>query len=299
MNNSINCTFKIRKNNIRIKKDVPSNYGYTLNDLNRICVYSHVYNNENKPFYIGQGSIQRAFNFTNRNKSWHNKAIDVSKVKVNILHIDISIEESIKIETELIKQYGRLDDNTGCLVNGNDGDTSIGQKGELNYFFNKHFYKEQNSNYGNKYNKNPNSIPVIQIDILGNIVKEWSSATEASEIGGFHAGCIAKCCNKERRLHKMYQWIYKSDYSKLQDYRYKPGYTSSRIYICYNIYGNYVKTYYNNNELITDGFKPKNVNQVAHGQKHTHLGYIFKDFFNMNNIDKKRLIDDGCINIRD
>ena len=76
-------------------KDVPSKYNYSTSDLNRICVYSHTYENEDKPFYIGQGRLSRAFNFLNRDKSWKNKVQDLSKVKVNILYIDISIEESI------------------------------------------------------------------------------------------------------------------------------------------------------------------------------------------------------------
>lgn len=40
----------------------------------------------------------------------------------------------------------------------------------------------------------------MQIDILGNIVREWSSATEASEKGNFHAGPIAACCKGKRHI---------------------------------------------------------------------------------------------------
>ena len=106
------------------KVEIPSKYGYKTSDLQRICVYSHTYDNEDKPFYIGQGRLSRAFNFLNRDKSWKNKVQDISKVKVTILNIDISIEESVKIERELIAKFGRIDIGTGCLVNGNDGDTA-------------------------------------------------------------------------------------------------------------------------------------------------------------------------------
>lgn len=272
-------------------KEVPSNYGYSVSDLNRICVYSHVYDNEDKPFYIGQGRLSRAFNFLNRDKAWKNKVKDVRKVKVDIIKIDISIEESIKIEKQLIKQYGRIDNNTGCLVNGNDGDTAIGQKGENNYFYNKHLYKEENGNYGNKYDKNPLSIPIIQIDIFGNIVKRWASATEAEEIGGFSSGCISGCCLGKRHIHKGYQWIFEKDYNSSKDYELKPHKTLKAIIIKTDIYGNYVKTYYNNEELINDGYIPKNVQQVTSGHKKSHRGYKFVNFIKLSKEDKLKYID--------
>ena len=61
------------------KTEIPSKYGYTTADLNRICVYSHVYDNEENPFYIGQGRLSRAFNFTNRDNAWKSKVIDINK----------------------------------------------------------------------------------------------------------------------------------------------------------------------------------------------------------------------------
>ena len=161
------------------KGEVPSKYGYNTTDLQRICVYAHYYDNETNPFYIGQGRLSRAFNFLNRDNAWKAKVKDISKVHVTILYIDITIAKSIELEKELIAKYGRIDNCTGCLVNGNNGDTAIGQKGNLNYFYDKHLYGKDNGNYRNKYSKNPLSIPVVQIDILGHVVKHWQSAKEA------------------------------------------------------------------------------------------------------------------------
>lgn len=283
----------------KLNKETPSKYGYSTSDLKRICVYSHTYDDETNPFYIGQGRLSRAFNFLSRDKSWKNKVKDESKVKVNILYIDISIEESINLEKELIAKYGRIDNNTGCLVNGNDGDTAIGVKGSSNFFYNKHLYGKDNVNFGNKYSSNSLSIPIIQIDILGNIVKHWASATEASEKGDFDAGCIAACCLNKRYLHKSYQWIYEKDYNNTKDYSYIPGKTSPRIYLCLDIYGNYIKTYYNNDELISDGFNPKMVNKVSNGINKSHKNYKFVDFFYLSKSDKTEAINKGYINIRD
>lgn len=282
-----------------IKKETPAKYGYTTIDLNRICVYSHTYENEDKPFYIGQGRLSRAFNFLNRDKSWKTKVQDETKVKVNILYIDISIEESITLEKKLIAKYGRIDNNTGCLVNGNDGDTAIGCKGSSNFFYDKHLYDKDNGNFGNKYSLNSLSIPIIQIDILGNIVKHWASATEAEEKGNFNASCIGNCCLGKRYLHKSYQWIFEKDYDCSKKYIYIPGKTCPRIYICLNLYGDYIKTYYNNDELISDGFNPKMVNKVANGINKSHKNYVFIDFFKMSDKDKQKCIDNNLIEICD
>lgn len=280
-------------------KDVPTNHGYTTNDLKRICVYSHIYDNESNPFYIGQGRLCRAFDFNQRDNAWKLKVKDISKVKVNILNIDIIIEESISIEKELIAKYGRIDNNTGCLVNGNDGGTAIGCLGSLNYFYDKHLYGKDNGNYGNKYKSNPLSIPIIQLDILGNVIKHWSSAIEAEEQGGFISQCISACCLKKRKLHKSYQWIFEKDYDNDNNYELIPSKTTPRIYLCLDVYGNYIKTYYNNDELISDGFIPKCVNKVANGTNKSHKNYVFIDFYKMSKEDKQKAIDNNCIQICD
>ena len=43
------------------EKDVPINHGYHTEDYNRHVVYEHYYNNEELPFYVGEGTLGRAF----------------------------------------------------------------------------------------------------------------------------------------------------------------------------------------------------------------------------------------------
>lgn len=79
-------SFKFRTSKtVNFATDVPSKHGFHLNDLNRICVYLHYYDNEINPFYVGQGSINRAFSFSRRNKLWKEKVIDITKVFLNFL----------------------------------------------------------------------------------------------------------------------------------------------------------------------------------------------------------------------
>ena len=52
--------------------------------------------------------------------------------------------------------------------------------------------------------------PVLQYDKEGNLVKEWSSATQCRE-NGFNDCHISECCNGQRKTHKGYIWKYKKD----------------------------------------------------------------------------------------
>lgn len=274
-----------------LKKQIPSEKGYHFDDLKRICVYAHFYDKEELPFYIGQGTISRAFNFSKdvRNKSWKEKVKDISKINVEILYIDISIEDSIKLEKELINKYGKLIDGTGCLTNENDGGKNA-QIGKDNYFYGKSCLGENNGNYGNKYEQNPISKSILQIDIFGNIVKEWASAKEAEEKGGFCSSPISACCYKKRHIHKGYQWIFKSDYDKNKNYEYTPGQTNNRIYIAFpkdSIFDmSKVIVIYNKQQAEDLGFSMRNINQVAHGDKKSHKGFIFRDYFKLPKEEK-------------
>lgn len=295
-----NLIFKFKS--VKKKKQTPKDLGYSFEDLNRICVYLHYYEDETLPFYVGQGSISRAFVFTRslRNKSWNNKVKDFSKVSIKIHSIDIDIEESINIEKELIKKYGRLDLNTGCLTNENDGGNNS-QLGKDNYFYGKQLTGDKNGNYGNKYRLNSLSKPVLQIDIFGNIVKEWASAAEAEEKGGFHAGPISACCYKKRHIHKNYQWIFKEDYIKDYNYEYVPGLTNSAIYLAcpiqYDWLPNRIIVIYNKTQANNRGFSMKNIQQVCNGHKKSHKGFKFKNFFKLPK--KERLLYKDLIKIND
>lgn len=279
------------KNKNAIKNEIPSKYGYTISDLHRICVYLHFYDDEINPFYVGQGTLNRAFIFTRtcRNKSWNNKVKDINKIKVQILYIDISEEESVCIEKELISKYGRLDLNTGCLTNENDGGKNS-QIGEDNYFYGMQLSGDKNGNYGNKYELNKLSKPILQIDIYGDIIKEWASAAQAEELGGYNAGPISACCYGKRHIHKNYQWIFKEDFDKNKNYEYIPGKTNSAIYLACPINLNWIPNnviiIYNKKQAESRGFSIKNIQQVCNGNKNSHKGFKFKNFFKLNKEEK-------------
>ena len=60
------------------------------------------------------------------------------------------------------------------------------------------------------------AIPIIQLTLDGEFVKEWESATKTKE-GNFIQANVNKCCKGERKSHKGYKWMYKTEYIKLKE----------------------------------------------------------------------------------
>ena len=226
-------------------------------------------------FYVGQGKGDRYKHIYDKSSEWqkvyNNNKCEVLKVKDNLTR-----EESLILEAELILKYGRKDKGLGLLVNQNDGGHS--SKGEDNYFYNKKLFKENNGNYNNKYNKNTLSKPIYMLDLKGNIIKSFASATEAEEIDGYTATCISSCCNKKRKLHKDFQFIFQEDYTEPINHIHIPAKTAIKPVIAlykkegiYNIY----KYYHQLKDVVSDGFSKSSVEKKLNFYDKLHKGYYF------------------------
>lgn len=87
-------------------------------------VYIHINPTTGKPFYIGKGKGNRAYSPKGRNKFWHNVVAKHGK-EVQIIKEGLSEQDAHKIETELIRLYGRRDNGTGELVNLTNGGEGV------------------------------------------------------------------------------------------------------------------------------------------------------------------------------
>ncbi len=93
--------------------------------MNSFYVYAHIRPDKNQVFYIGKGCRKRAYARDNRSTIW--KSIvrkNNNQFLVQMLHTELSEQEALSKEIELISTYGRICDNTGCLSNltlGGDG----------------------------------------------------------------------------------------------------------------------------------------------------------------------------------
>lgn len=173
-------------------KDVPIKYGYHLEDYNRHVVYEHYYDNEELPFYVGEGTLQRAFVLCgNRRTSYYNeKAKDINLIKVKIVAIDVSNEEALEIETNLINKYGKISEG-GSLVNMD--------------------YKRGGGRRESIEKK------VYQFDKNGNFIKCYNSITEAEKDTNIKL-CNISLCAKGHPNHKTaggFVWRFSNNFELL------------------------------------------------------------------------------------
>lgn len=119
-------------------------------------VYRHIRLDKNEPFYIGIGKTEkRAYSKHSRNRYW-NHITKNTEYKVQVLFNDLSWEQAIEKEIELIQTYGRKDLGLGTLVNLTDGG-----EGLRNYkltesqlqFLRETFLGEGNPMFGKKHSE--------------------------------------------------------------------------------------------------------------------------------------------------
>jgi hypothetical protein len=93
-------------------------------------VYFHRRKDTNEVFYVGIGkNKRRATDKSNRNEWWHN-VVNKHGYVVEIVHTELTEEQSKLYETKYINQFGRKDLGLGELVNLTDGG-----EGRKNYQF--------------------------------------------------------------------------------------------------------------------------------------------------------------------
>ena len=154
-------------------------------------VYTYTRLDKNEVFYVGIGSdskYKRAKNLSLRT-DYFKKIINKSKYKLDIVFDDLSWEEACLKEIELIALYGRKDLGKGSLINFTDG--GEGRKGSQNKI-----------------------TPVYQIDLQGNIIKEWVNIETICKELNIHRQSLYAVLNKKVWTCRDFIWVYKEKYNK-------------------------------------------------------------------------------------
>ena len=73
-------------------------------------------------------------------------------------------------------------------------------------------YKSMLGKFGKDH---PNSKPIIQLDINGAFIKEWSCAAEVQRELGYKKGFVGDCCKDKYRTAYGYKWGYVEDYERI------------------------------------------------------------------------------------
>ena len=87
---------------------------------------------------------------------------------------------------------------------------------------------------------------------------------------------IGICATKEDAQDLILAIVEEKEYNKEKDYTVKQSINDKKKIDCFDLDGNYLRTYNSINETKSDGFSPKNVQSVCKGRKKTHLKHVFK-----------------------
>ena len=146
---------------------------------NKLCVYMHINRENNKPFYVGIGSIKRPYDKAGRSDFWR-RYTKKHEYYVQVLHTDLTLEQACVKEIEYIRVFGRRDRGLGALVNLCDGGVGTSGAGK----------------------------PLIQYTMDGTYVKTWATLSEAVEATGIEQGNISRVCSGIRKQAGGYKWRY-------------------------------------------------------------------------------------------
>lgn len=174
------------------------------------CVYIHT-NKINNKVYIGITCRKpkdrwgkNGYNYTQKEQPVMYNAIKKYGWN-NFEHIifanDLTFQDACMMEVGLIALYKANVHRWGSKAEGyNETDGGEGSNG----------YKltEEHKKYISKIQ----SIPVVQLDLEGNFISEYSSMSEAAKKIGCHVSCIGDCCNKKISTSHGYIWVLKEKY---------------------------------------------------------------------------------------
>lgn len=135
-------------------------------------------------------------------------------------------------------------------------------------------------------------IPIFQIDMFGNIIKEWSGAREASKKLDIKQNCIWACCHHERLTYKGFIWILKSEINDFNVDNYVNINTQSRIIVQTDNDYNIIKVWDSAHQAQVIGkFDCSRVLKYCKGKIKTCYGYkwFYKDDYEsiIGNLSKR------------
>jgi predicted GIY-YIG superfamily endonuclease len=199
--------------------------------INIHCLYFHLNPQTNNVFYIGIGTLKRAYNFKDRNNHYKGYIKKYGTPIVKIVQENLTLEEASKLEKQLILEYGRIGyEENGILVNKSLGGeyTHYGVKHSLEtrIKISKHTkgktkihplsrnlkikeWRKNNIELNNKISEGRKK-SILQYDKQGNLIKEWNSIQDAQNYYSKVGDGIGACCRKKQKTAYEYIWKYKN-----------------------------------------------------------------------------------------
>lgn len=182
--------------------------------MNNCYVYIHYTKDTLIPFYVGKGTYYSITNKykrstdTNRNLHWKN-IVNKHGYITKIVDDNISEDQAFELEIFLIQEIGRKDLNLGTLCNWTNG----GEGG------NGIVVSEKRKNIA----KDIFSKPITQYSKSGEIIQNFKSIKDASEVLNIQYSTIGRCCRGERPTSGGFVFRFKGeDFTKFKNIRKRP-----------------------------------------------------------------------------
>ena len=158
-------------------------------------------------------------------------------IKHEVLFENLSELKAKSLEIDLIRHYKNLgisynitdggDGHLGCSWTPSEDTKKLWSKQRLGRALSENWKNKiskslkgriipkETCEKGAKRAKEVCSIPVVQLTIEGELVKEWASIREASSTLGISSPRdIIRCCRGERKTRLGFSWKYKEDYNE-------------------------------------------------------------------------------------
>jgi len=198
---------------------------------NNFIVYIHIRPDINEPFYVGKGISKRDRSKYGRNQYWHNivnknNGIFESKILFEGLSENEALLKEREIELDLRNKGYILANIAECGVKaGTTGmKHSKESKHKMSEYWKQYYNENPSPKKGIKMSKESSekksksmmgvmNKSIIQYDLEGNFIKEWSSISEAylSLNKKITNGCINLACKGKIKTAFGYKWKYKNN----------------------------------------------------------------------------------------
>lgn len=175
-------------------------------------VYLHIRKDTNAIFYVGIGSLERAYSKFGRN-NWWNKIANKAGFDVNILCKNLTSQEAKLMEIALIRRYKSMGMELCNLTDGGDGRLGGTQSEQ---------WKKNHSQFlmGNAYSLGiPVKEPIIAVNLKSKETIKFAGRKAILNYKMFDVRSVYRCANKDKisptfakGIHRGHQFFWESEY---------------------------------------------------------------------------------------
>ena len=178
-------------------------------------VYIHKRTDKNSIFYVGMGSVKRAYSNRGRN-SWWQRIAKKTSYEVLIYASNLSSQEAKKIEISLIDECKKNGYDLCNLTDGGDG--RVGDKQPESFKIRQSKFMQGNS-YGLG---KPAKEPIVAVNLISKEVIKFTGRKSIEAHGFFSMRQVYRCASRDKickschaGIHRGYQFYWESDFLRL------------------------------------------------------------------------------------